>query len=341
MKLHILIYLYVNKHYCLELPPLEHSLNFACCELRFCRHCYIIRTPAMTLKIKTENETEPRAAASSTAGDDSVVADVVISTPVVKQESATGSPFAVGVVRQNPVVTPSATVARAVVKKEEPSTDSDWEGLKPHFMVTPYQTASSAEARAVSVVKQEKAAFLQSRKRSAASSVPAFGVVPIKRPKTHLESDISRMEYNFRWAGNYADEGNRYLMDYNLGEARKHAEKAGALNAAFHARVSRMRCSMNEYKAKTPWTRDETMAFIEGVKLFGVGSWAQIKSWAGARLKGRDNVQIKDKWPRTNRLCWLRERGLTLTRDDHRWGENVSDLHKFEYLNKGKEMNNL
>jgi hypothetical protein len=212
----------------------------------------------MTLKIKTENETEPRVPASSTGGVDSVVADVVISTPFVKQDSATGSPFAVGAVRQNPVVTPSATVARAVVKKEEPSTYSDEDGVKQHAMATPDQMASSSVARAVSasvaravsVVKQENTsslAVVQTRKRSAASSVStgsAFGGMPIKRQKTERDFYLKTVEDDFEWACRNAKEGNRCHMDYNLGEARKHAEKAGTLNAAFHARVSKIRCSL-------------------------------------------------------------------------------------------------
>ena len=123
----------------------------------------------MTLKIKTENENEPRVT-TSIARAGNTVADVISSTPVVKQGSATGSPSAVGVARQNPVVTPIATVARAVVKKEESSADPDEDAVNQSAVATPDQTASSAMARAVSVVKQEQAASLamvQNRKRSA------------------------------------------------------------------------------------------------------------------------------------------------------------------------------
>lgn len=51
-------------------------------------------------------------------------------------------------------------------------------------------------------------------------------------------------------------------------------------------------------RPRTPWTRDETMAFIQGVKRCGVGRWVEIKEWAQPRLNGRHKVQIKDKWPR-------------------------------------------
>jgi hypothetical protein len=54
---------------------------------------------------------------------------------------------------------------------------------------------------------------------------------------------------------------------------------------------------------RNAWTRDETMALIEGVEYFGAGKWAEIKELAGCRLKNRSNIQIKDKWPRHKYLC--------------------------------------
>jgi hypothetical protein len=203
----------------------------------------------MTIKIKTENQ--PRFAASSTVND-SIVADVVSSTPVVKKESATVSPSAVGVARrQNPIVTPSATLARAVVKNEEPSNDPKEDAVKQNDIATPDKTASSAVARAVSVVKQENVAsslaVVQTRKRGAASSVStgsALGGIQRKRQKTERDFHLRTMEEKLEHACNYAKKGNRDMMDYVLGEARKHAEEAGASNAAFHARVSKIRCSL-------------------------------------------------------------------------------------------------
>jgi hypothetical protein len=55
-------------------------------------------------------------------------------------------------------------------------------------------------------------------------------------------------------------------------------------------------------RTKNAWTRDETMAFIEGVECFGAGRWAEIKELAGRRLKKRSTIQIKDKWPRDKQL---------------------------------------
>jgi hypothetical protein len=259
--------------------------------------------------LMTGNESEPRVAAS-TARDDSIVADVVVSsTPA--QESTTGgrstSAGAMGVVaRQNPVVTPDdATVAaRAVVVEKEVqfSSEPDEDVVKQNRMATPDQTASSTVARVaapapVSVIKQGKAASLavvQTRKRRATSSVSSAGLslggMQRKLHKTeegnrfkmdyhdlgnarkHAEeadtlsnhdaashdrvSRISdslktgrdfqqrQMEQKLSWACKDAKEGNRFMMDYCLGNAKKHAEEAGALNAAFHGRVSRIRDSL-------------------------------------------------------------------------------------------------
>lgn len=259
------------------------------------------------MMLMTGNESEPRVAAS-TARDDSIVADVVVSsTPA--QESTTGgrstSAGAMGVVaRQNPVVTPDdATVAaRAVVVEKEVqfSSEPDEDVVKQNRMATPDQTASSTVARVappapVSVIKQGKAASLavvQTRKRRATSSVSAglsLGGMQRKLHKTeegnrfkmdyhdlgsarnHAEeadalnnhaashdrvSRISdslktgrdfqqrQMEQKLSWACKDAKEGNRFMMDYCLGNAKKHAEEAGALNAAFHGRVSRIRDSL-------------------------------------------------------------------------------------------------
>ncbi|GKY91260.1 hypothetical protein MPSEU_000098600 [Mayamaea pseudoterrestris] len=50
------------------------------------------------------------------------------------------------------------------------------------------------------------------------------------------------------------------------------------------------------------WTDEEADAVREGVDMFGVGKWKQVKEWAGARLAKRDPVAIKDKWRNLERF---------------------------------------
>jgi hypothetical protein len=62
--------------------------------------------------------------------------------------------------------------------------------------------------------------------------------------KTGRDIQLRQMEQKLSWASKDAKEGNHFMMDYCLNNAKKHAEAAGALNAAFHERVSRIRDSL-------------------------------------------------------------------------------------------------
>jgi hypothetical protein len=69
--------------------------------------------------------------------------------------------------------------------------------------------------------------------------------------KNERNFHLAQMEQQLNGACNYAKEGDRFMMDFKLGSARKHAEAVGALNVVYHARVSKIRCSLCTGVVKT------------------------------------------------------------------------------------------
>ena len=67
-------------------------------------------------------------------------------------------------------------------------------------------------------------------------------------------------------------------------------------------------------KKHNPWTLEETMALVEGVRLAGVGKWAEIKRLpvAGVSdiLDTRTPVDLKDKWRNLTRVARLPKAAL-------------------------------
>jgi hypothetical protein len=54
--------------------------------------------------------------------------------------------------------------------------------------------------------------------------------------------------------------------------------------------------SGNQQRRRRPFTDEEVQAIVDGVKKYGVGKWAIIRSNSGGALLSRDTVQIKDKY---------------------------------------------
>lgn len=72
--------------------------------------------------------------------------------------------------------------------------------------------------------------------------------------------------------------------------------------------------SGNLKKKHNPWSLEETMALVEGVRLAGLGKWAEIKRLAvpgvANVLDGRSAVDLKDKWRNLTRVARLPKTAL-------------------------------
>lgn len=67
-------------------------------------------------------------------------------------------------------------------------------------------------------------------------------------------------------------------------------------------------------KKHNPWTMEETLALVEGVRLAGVGKWAEIKRLTvpgvANVLDTRSAVDLKDKWRNLTRVARLPKAAL-------------------------------
>lgn len=67
-------------------------------------------------------------------------------------------------------------------------------------------------------------------------------------------------------------------------------------------------------KKHNPWSMEETNALIEGVRLLGVGKWAEIKRLPypgiSKTLETRSPVDLKDKWRNLNRVARMSKSNL-------------------------------
>lgn len=86
------------------------------------------------------------------------------------------------------------------------------------------------------------------------------------------------------------------------------------LHTSTHHRQSHGSSSALAKKKHNPWSLEETLALVEGVKLAGVGKWAEIKrlpvSAVADMLETRTPVDLKDKWRNLTRVARLPKASL-------------------------------
>lgn len=81
-----------------------------------------------------------------------------------------------------------------------------------------------------------------------------------------------------------------------------------------HKSLRRTNSSGSIKKKHNPWTREETMALIAGVRAAGIGKWAEIKRLTipgiADVLESRSPVDLKDKWRNLTRIAKLSKSAL-------------------------------
>jgi hypothetical protein len=81
-----------------------------------------------------------------------------------------------------------------------------------------------------------------------------------------------------------------------------------------HHRQSHGSVSGSAKKKHNPWSLEETLALVEGVRLAGVGKWAEIKRLpvpaVSDMLETRTPVDLKDKWRNLTRVARLPKASL-------------------------------
>jgi len=81
-----------------------------------------------------------------------------------------------------------------------------------------------------------------------------------------------------------------------------------------HYRQSHSFSSASAKKKHNPWSLEETLALVEGVRLAGIGKWAEIKRLSvpavADTLETRTPVDLKDKWRNLTRVARLPKASL-------------------------------